>query len=156
MKRFKQKLIVGFVFLFALNSLYSYAANKEPTDIIDTKAEIWELQMTGQTKGTLKMVLKPVQTEKDICTIKGEFSGRIKDHLGGIGNVRCKLKGKIEQDNLLADFRGPADMQRTNVFVKGTMRGTVSKFQGSGSYRLRHAIGSSSGKWTIKKIRISK
>lgn len=141
--------------MFALNSFYSYAADKEPTDIIDTKAEIWELQMTGQTKGTLKMVLKPVQTEKDICSIAGEFSGRIRDHLGGIGKVRCKLKGKIEKDSFLADFTGPADMRMCNVVVRGTMRGTVSKSQGSGTYRLRHARGSSSGKWTIKKIRTS-
>ena len=153
MKRLRHELTVLFLFVFALNSFYSCAARNER---IDTETEIWEFQMTGQTEGKLEMMLKQVEIEKDISSIAGKFSGKIRDHYGGMGWLSCKLKGKIEKNIFLADFTGYADVTKGRVSVWGAMRGTVSNSQGSGTWGLKVSRGSaSSGEWTIKKIRIS-
>jgi len=154
MNRFKQKLIVVFLFVFALGSFYS-CAHKEAADVMDTEAEIWELQLTGETKGKLKMMLKREEIEKDIYSIAGKFSGRIEDHIGGRGKLECKFEGKIEKNTLLADFTGYADMQNAGVSVDGTIKGTISKSQGSGTWSMTHSEGSSAGEWTIKIIKPS-
>jgi hypothetical protein len=152
MSRFTQKLIVVFLFVFALSSFYS-CAHKEPVDIIDTEAEIWELQITGDTEGKLKMMLTRERIEKDIYSIAGNFSGRIKDHIGGTGELQCKLRGKIEKNIFLGDFAGPADMGVMSVYVQGTMKGAISKSQGFGTWSLTHQAGSSAGEWAIKIIK---
>jgi len=56
MNRFKRKLMGPVVVLFALSWFYSNANG--------TEAENWELQMTGDTKGTLKMALGRVRSRK--------------------------------------------------------------------------------------------
>lgn len=154
MNRFKQKLIVVFLFVFALSSFYS-CAHKEAADVIDTEAEIWELQITGETTGKLKMMLKREEIQKDIYSMAGKFSGRIKDHIGGRGKLECKLEGKIEKNTLLASFTGYADMEEAGVRVDGTIKGTISKSQGFGTWSMAHSEGSSAGEWTIKIIKPS-
>jgi hypothetical protein len=152
MKRFKNKLIAVFLFVLALSSFHSSAAHKEPIDIVDTEAETWELQLTGHTKGTLKMTLRRGEIQKHICPIAGEFSGRIEDHIGGTGELRCKLEGKIEKNFLRAYITGHADMEKEPVLLSGTMKGTISQSEGLGTYRIAHPRGSSTGKWTLRKI----
>ncbi len=152
MKKLKHKVIVVFLFVLALNSFYSCAPHK---DRIDTEAEIWEFQMTGLTEGKLEMMLKQVEIEKDISSIAGKFFGRIRDHYGGMGRLRCELEGKIEKNSFLADFTGYADVEKGRVSVTGSMRGTVRNSEGSGTWSLKHMHGFSSGEWTIKKIRTS-
>ena len=151
-KRLKHKVIVVFLFALALNSFYSCVPHKER---IDSEAEMWESQMTGLTEGKLEMMLTQVEIEEDISSIAGKFFGRIRDHYGGMGRLRCELEGKIEKNSFLADFTSYADVEKGRVSVTGSMRGTVWNSQGSGTWSLKHMYGFSSGEWTIKKIRTS-
>lgn len=135
-----------FIFVFALTCFYSYADGAE--------TETWELQLTGEMKGTLKMILKRAQSETEIYSIAGKFSGKIHDYEGGLGRLSCKLKGKIEKGVFVASFTGYADLA-VNVRVKGTMKGTVSKSQGFGTWSLKHSQGSRAGEWTTKRLKPS-
>lgn len=151
-KRFEHKVIVVFLFVLALNSFYSCAPHKE---LIDSEAEMWEFQMTGLTEGKLEMMLKEVEIEKDISSVAGKFFGRIRDHYGGMGRLKCKLEGKIEKNSFLADFTGYADVEKGRVFITGSMRGTVWNSEGSGTWSLKHMYGFSRGEWTIKRMKTS-
>ncbi len=132
------------VVLFVLSWFYSNANG--------TEAEIWELQMTGDTRGTLKMALRRIEVGKDTYSIAGKFSGRIRDHESGPGLLRCKLKGKIEHRTLLADFTSYADTA-SYVRLHGTMKGNLSESQGFGTWSLTHSQGSRAGEWTMKRIK---
>jgi hypothetical protein len=137
--------------VFVLNCFFALA-HQDPADNSDAKDEVWELQLTGGTEGTLKLVLRRAKIEKDIYSIYGEFSGNIIDQIGGQGECICKFKGKIEKNILSADFYGPGVMADTDVELRGTIKGTISDFQGSGTFSLIHSMGFSDGEWTIMKI----
>ncbi|NIQ38805.1 MAG: hypothetical protein GTN81_09465 [Proteobacteria bacterium] len=146
MNRVKKKLMGMFIFVFTLTCFYAFAGGAE--------TEVWELQLTGDIKGTLKMKLERAQNERENYSITGKFSGKIHDYEAGLGRLSCKFKGKIEEGVFVASFTGYADLA-VNVRVKGTMKGTVSRLEGSGSWSLKHSQGSRAGEWMIKKIKAS-
>jgi hypothetical protein len=129
---------------------FSHLACASPDDAENTKTEMWVVQITGQTEGTLKMVLKREKVAESIFSVSGGFSGSIKDHIGGSGDVKCIVKGKIEKNNVLADFKGDANMEDAEIFIRGTMKGTITELQASGKWNVTHSRGESKGKWTIK------
>lgn len=53
----------------------------------------------------------------------------------------------------MASFSGHSDMAEGPSHVSGRMRGTVFKSLGSGTWNAIHSLGSSAGKYTMKKIR---
>jgi hypothetical protein len=151
MNRFKRNLVMLSLFLFGLSSFYS-CAHKEPIGGGNTKVEPWELQLTGETVGTLKMLLERTEVKKGGYAITGKISGAIRDHIGGQGEAGYKLKGKIDNNVLVATLNGHSEMSTGFIFTSGSMRGTVSKSQGSGTWSIRHAGGWSAGEYTMKKI----
>lgn len=152
MNRFKQRFMVIFMPMLLLNYFVA-CAHKETTETAGIQAEVWELKITGDTEGTLKMVLRRAEIKRDTYSIAGEFSGNIIDHIGGQGQCVCKFKGKIEKNILSADFYGPAMMAGIGVQLTGTIKGNVSDSEGLGTFSLIHSMGSSDGEWTIKKIK---
>ena len=152
MENLKLKFIVMFLFILALNYFFA-CAHKEPVVTGDTEAEIWECQLTGGTQGNLNMLIKRTKIENDIYAIAGKLYGKIEDHIGGTGEADYKLEGKIERDVFKASFSGHSEMAEGPSDVSGRMRGTVSKSLGSGTWNAIHSLGSSAGKYTMKKIR---
>jgi hypothetical protein len=150
MTKFRKVLMVVLFLVFVLNCSFALA-HQDPADASDAKAEVWELQLTGDTEGTLELVLRRAKIEKDIYSIKGEFSGNIIDHVGGQGKCVCQLKGIIYKNVVMADFNGPVETADTEVDLKGTMKGTISDTKGFGTFSLTHSMGISDGEWTIKK-----
>jgi hypothetical protein len=152
MARLKLKFIVMFLFVLALNYFFA-CAHKEPAETENTEVEIWELQLTGGTQGNLNMLIKRTKIENDIYAIAGKLYGKIEDHIGGTGEADYKLEGKIERDVFKASFSGHSEMAEGPSDVSGRMRGTVSNSLGSGTWNAIHSLGSSAGKYTMKKIR---
>ena len=70
--------------LFALNFFFSCAHN-EPMRTEGTEVEIWDLRLTGDTQGNIRMLLERTEIEKGIYAIAGKLKGKIDDHVGGIG-----------------------------------------------------------------------
>ena len=152
MASLKLKFIVMFLFVLALNYFFA-CAHKEPAETENTEVEIWELQLTGGTQGNLNMLIKRTKIENDIYAIAGKLYGKIEDHIGGTGEADYKLEGKIERDVFKASFSGHSEMAEGPSDVSGRMRGTVSNSLGSGTWNAIHSLGSSTGKYTMKKIR---
>ncbi len=122
--------------------------------IADVGTEVWELEVTGDSTGKLEMVLERAEIENNIHSVSGKLSGLIHDYHGGPLELRCKLKGKIENNMLLADFTGyAAQVEIGNVYVTGTIRGTIIKSKGLGTWNMKHSMGSSVGECTMKRIR---
>lgn len=145
----KERLIALLVFTAALTPFG--CAHKAPTTDTDAEVEIWQLELTGQTRGKLQMTLGRIETEKDIYSVTGKISGEINDQIGGSGSADYKLVGKIENDVLTLRFNGHSQMAEGSSSVIGTMRGSISKLQGSGTWKVVHALGSSTGQYTMKK-----
>jgi len=118
---------------------------KQSIDIKEAEAKIWELQVTGETVGKLKLLLTRIKIENDIYSITGRISGRIKDHRAGSGTADYKLEGKIEKGIFRAIFSGSSNMEEGPSPTSGSINGTVFKSQGSGKYSVVHPLGSSHG-----------
>lgn len=152
MNRVKQWLTLVFLIAFLPNCFFA-CAHKEVIETTASGAETWKLQLTGQTEGTLELILERAKIEGDSCSVTGKFSGPAVDYHGGAGELRCKLEGTIERNKILADFSGTfTGSEPGTVFITGTMRGTISESQGSGTWSIKHALGSSAGEWAITKI----
>ncbi|MGD2270733.1 MAG: hypothetical protein PVI06_10085 [Desulfobacterales bacterium] len=147
----QHKFILVFMSLALVNALSACAASRLMEDN-QPAVEIWQIEFTGQTVGSLKMTLKRYAVEKGIQPFKGKLSGPIKDHRGGFGDVGFKLKGKINKDVFTASIGGYAHMAEGPSSVSGKMQGKIVGSQGSGTWRVTHALGLSSGKYTMKKI----
>ena len=152
MARLKLEFTVMFLIALALNYFFA-CAHKEPTETGDAEVEIWELQLTGGTQGNLNMRIKRTKIENGVYALTGKLYGKIDDHIGGKGEADYKLEGKIEKDVFKASFSGHSEMAEGPSDVSGRMRGTISKSQGSGTWNALHALGSSAGSYTMKKIR---
>jgi len=99
------------------------------------------------------MLFKKSEIENGVYAIAGKLYGKIDDHIGGKGEADYKLEGKIEGDFFKASFSGHSEMAEGPSYVKGSMNGTISKAQGSGTWSALHSLGPSSGKYTMKKSR---
>ena len=153
MTRLNSRFNTLFLLVFSMGYLFS-CAHGDQIDPGDPEVEIWELQLTGQTQGTLSMLIKRTKIENDIYAIAGKFYGKIDDHIGGKGEADYKLEGRIEGDFFKASFSGHSEMAEGPSYVSGSMNGTISKSQGSGTWRALHSLGPSTGKYTMKKSRL--
>ena len=127
-------------------------SHKQSIDIKKFEAEIWELQLSGEVVGTLKLTLTRIKIKNDIYTITGTISGRIKDQRVGNGTADYKLEGKIEKSFFNGNLSGTSKMEVGSSSTSGTIIGMVFKSQGSGTYSVLHALGSSHGYYIMKKI----
>jgi hypothetical protein len=149
MSKFSQNIIGVFLFVLTL-ACASACTHKEPVDTLDSGTETWELQIKGETEAQYRMLFKRVRVEKDVWSIEGEFSGIAEDHIGGRGMVRCQFHGKIEKNNLEADFTGHGDMA-VSLSLSGSLWGILYDSKGSGEWRGSHQEGQSKGRWTMKR-----
>jgi hypothetical protein len=124
------------------------------TQTVTAKAdvEVWEVQLSGQTVGRLKMNLKRHKIENDIQTFKGKLFGPIEDNRAGRGHADYKLKGKINKGVFTASLGGYSNMTAGSSSVSGSMKGKIAGSQGSGTWRVVHGLGTSTGKFTMKKL----
>jgi hypothetical protein len=152
MERLKLKFSAVFLCVVALNHFFS-CAHKESTVTGDTEVETWELQLTGDTQGRLKLLIMRTKIENDTYAIAGKLYGKIEDHIGGPGQAAYELEGKIEKDVFKARFSGHSDMAEGPSDVSGHMRGSVFKSRGSGTWNAVHSLGSSAGNYSMKIIR---
>ncbi len=143
-----RKISHGFVFLFALTLILA-CSHQQPLESKDKDVEIWELRISGQTRGNLKMIVKRVEIDKDRYSITGKISGAIVDHKAGIGDAAYNFEGKIENNVLKASFGGYSKTSAGISMVKGRMDGTVEGIRGSGSWSVSHDLGFSSGEYTM-------
>ena len=150
MSKYSQRIILVFLFVFTLTCSPA-CTHKESVGMPDSGTEVWELQINGETEAKYRMLLKRVRVENDVCSISGEFSGMADDHIGGRGMVKCRFHGKIERNNLKADFKGHGDMA-VSLSLSGSFWGTLSVSKGSGEWRVSHEEGQSKGQWTMKRI----
>ena len=97
MTRFNLRFNALLLLVFSMSYLFS-CAHGDQIDPGDPEVEIWELQLTGQTQGTLSMLIKRTKIQNDIYVIAGKFYGKIHDHIGGKGEANYKLEGRIEGD----------------------------------------------------------
>jgi hypothetical protein len=153
MSRLNSRFNAFLLFVFSIGCLFS-CVHGDQIDPEDTQVEIWELQLTGQTQGTLSMLIKRTKIQNDIYVIAGKFYGEIDDHIGGKGEADYKLEGRIEGDIFKASFSGHSEMAEGPSYVNGSMNGTIFKSQGSGTWSASHSLGPSSGKYTMKKSRL--
>lgn len=153
MSRLNSRFNAFLLYVFSIGCLFS-CAHGDQIDPGGPEIEIWELQLTGQTQGTLSMLIKRTKIQNDIYVIAGKFYGKIHDHIGGKGEADYKLEGRIEGDFFKASFSGHSEMAEGPSYVNGSMKGTISKSQGSGTWRALHALGPSTGKYTMKKSRL--
>jgi hypothetical protein len=150
MKKFFQRIIVVFLFISML--IFPAACkHKGPVDRPDSGMEVWELRVKGETEATYRMLLKRVRVEKDVWSIKGDFSGIAEDHIGGRGMVKCSFHGKIEGNVLKADFMGHGDMA-VSLHLSGSLWGTLYDSRGSGGWKVSHQEGQSKGQWVMKRV----
>jgi hypothetical protein len=149
--KLKKNLMVLFLFVFVPICFFT-CSHKQSIDIKKTEAEIWELQVTGEIVGKLKLSLKRIKIKNDIFTITGKISGRLKDKRAGTGTAEYKLEGKIEKSVFNGTFSGNSNMEVGSSPTSGTIKGMVFKSQGYGKYSVLHALGSSHGYYIMKKI----
>ncbi len=151
----KPKLMLSFLIVFVPFSIFT-CSPKKSIDINEAEAEagaeIWELQVTGESEGNLKMLLWRIKIENDIYSITGKISGKIKDHRSGTGTVDYKLEGRIERGNLKANLRGIAKMGAGHVPSTSRISGKIFNSKGWGQYTSAAALGSSHGYYIMRKI----
>lgn len=153
MTRLNSRFNTLFLLVFSMSYLFS-CAHGDQIDPGDAEVEIWELQLTGQTQGTLSMLIKRTKVENDIYVIAGKFYGKIDDHIGGKGEADYKLEGRIEGDFFKASFSGHSEMAEGPSDVNGSMNGTIFLSHGSGTWSALHSLGPSTGKYTMKKSKL--
>ena len=132
--------------------------HKEATVIEDAHQEIWDLRISGDTKGRCTMVLRQSKTKKGFYSVSAEFSGKIEDKGWGAGILNFKLEGKTRKDVFTSDIGGLVDMMDgdaagSSFNVLGKMNGSLSESQGSGTWSVTHAHGAPGGKWEASRIR---
>jgi hypothetical protein len=143
--------MVFFLFVFVPICFFT-CSHKQSLDLRETTAEIWELQLSGEIVGNLKLSLTRIKINNGIYTITGEISGKLKDRRAGTGTAEYELEGKIEKSVFNGNFSGSSKMEIGSSPTSGTIRGMVYEFQGSGKYSVLHALGSSHGYYIMKKI----
>ena len=151
MTNIKGRYIAGLIFLFLLGC-FSICVHNAPTEASDAEVETWDLRFMGQTEGSLKMILVRTKIDKEVYSIKGKISGPIDDHIGGSGEAKLKIKGKIENGVLMAKLTGQAEMNEYCSGVNGTMKGNISDSQGNGTFRVSHMGGDSTGEYSTNRI----
>jgi len=151
MAKFKKHLVVFILFVFVPICFFT-CSHKQSIDIKETEAEIWELQLTGEIVGNLKLSLTRIKIKNDIYTITGKISGRLKDRRAGTGTAEYELEGKIEKSVFNGNFSGSSKMEVGSSPTSGTIQGMVFESQGSGKDSVLHALGSSHGYYIMKKI----
>jgi hypothetical protein len=134
---------------------FAVCDHKELNEPGDIEVEIWELQLTGQTVGTLKLTLYRTKMNEDAFYVTGEMSGAIRDHRGGLGEADYKLKGKIKKNIFSVSINGDSEMAEGPSVVYGSMKGSFADSHGSGTWHVAHNRGTSSGEYTMKKIHSS-
>lgn len=152
MSNLKQKHIGFFLVFFALTYLFS-CAHQQPIDTKDKDVEVWEIKFSGQTKGKLELLMKRVEIGEGMYSILGKISGPINDHRAGPGEVDFKFKGKIENKVFSVKLGGHSETAAGPSSIFGKMNGTVEMLQGSGQWAISHALGSSTGKYAMVKLR---
>ena len=105
MARLNSRFLVVLLFVFSMSYFFA-CAHRGLIDTADTEVEIWELQLTGQTQGTLSMLIKRTKIPNDIYVIAGKFYGKIDDHIGGKGKADYKLEGRFKGGFFKANFSG--------------------------------------------------
>jgi hypothetical protein len=148
-------MFIPFVTFVAILSILFACASQTPTIAGKANVEAWEVELTGQTVGKLKMTLKRYYVESDIHSFKGKLTGPIQDHRGGFGDAEFNVKGKINKSVFTTNIGGYANMSEGPSTVSGSMKGKIISSQGSGTWRIIHALGISTGKFTMKKIESS-
>ena len=143
--------MVFFLFVFVPICFFT-CSHKQSIDLSETTAEIWELQLSGEIVGNLKLSLTRIKVNNGIYTITGEISGKLKDRRAGTGTAEYELEGKIEKSVLNGNFSGSSKMEIGSSPTSGTIKGMVFESQGSGKYSVLHALGSSHGYYIMKKI----
>ena len=146
-----QKIAVVGLAMAALVSFNS-CAHTDSSGRQDPRTEVWDMQLTGETVGQLKMLLNRKEIERDVYSIEGEFSGMAIDHIGGGGMVECTYQGKITRNDLKFDFSGTGNMMAL-VHLRGSFWGTLYDTEGKGKYYLSHEQGSSNGEWRMKRVK---
>ena len=151
MATLKNHLTVFFLFVFVPIG-FSTCSHRQPIDLRETTAEIWELQLSGEIVGNLKLSLSRTKINNDIYAVTGEISGRLKDRRAGTGTAEYELEGKIEKSVFNGTFSGSSRMEIGSSPTSGTIKGMVFESQGSGKYSVLHALGSSHGYYIMKKV----
>jgi len=152
MSDLKAKHIGFYLFVFAL-SYFVACAHQQPIDPKDKDVEVWELKLSGQTEGKLEMMMKRTEISEGMYSIIGKISGEIDDHRAGSGEADFNFKGKIENNVFSVNIGGQAEMTEGPSSVVGKMNGTFETGQGSGHWTVSHALGISSGKYVMVKLR---
>ena len=151
MFRFTFRLYLLIVLIFAMNFLFACRSNI-PTDDVNHRSEIWEVELSGNADGKLTMNLALAQTGKDIYSLSGNISGLFNDHLWGSGDAEWELTGEIINKSIEISFSGSSDMAEGPSQVTGKAKGTISKFKGSGTWDIFiHARGKRAGTFAMKK-----
>ena len=152
MSKMKMKHLGFFLFIFTLTSFFA-CAHQQSIDPNDTNVEVWKIKFSGQTKGNLEMVMKRVPIGNDTYSVFGKISGPIDDHRGGYGEAKFNFNGKIEKKVFSARLGGRADAAEGPSSINGKMKGNFELVQGTGQWTIFHALGSSSGKYVMVKLR---
>lgn len=149
MIKMKETLIVCFCIIVSLNALG--CANMAPSVAKDAETEIWQLEFSGQTRGNLELTLHRVETQMGVYSVSGTLVGEVEDHLGGSGEADFALKGIIKDGVLKSSLNGSAAVAEGLSSTDGTLQGTISDLEGSGTWTIMHTLGSSSGNYTMKR-----
>jgi hypothetical protein len=144
---------LGFFLLFFSLTYFFACTHQQPIDPKDINVEVWEIKLRGQTEGNLEMLMKRDEIGDGIYSIFGKISGPIDDHRGGFGEANYKFKGKITNNVFIIYLVGHSEMAEGPSSILGKMNGSVASFQGSGQWNVSHALGSSSGKYVMIKLR---
>ena len=98
------------------------------------------------------MTLTRTEVAHGTFSIKGKVSGEINDYIGGNGEARFKLKGKIKNNVIKMNLKGQAEMTQGPTSITGKMEGNITDTKGSGTFRVQHIGGASTGEYTIRRI----
>lgn len=148
--KMKGNLIACVVFIILLS--FHGCASTPPSVTKDAEVEFWQLELSGQTQGNLEMTLQRAETQKGVYSISGKIVGEIKDHLGGEGKGDYKIKGSVKDGVLKANLTGHSRVTEGLSAITGNIQGKLFNMEGSGTWNMNHALGSSSGSYTIKKM----
>ena len=131
--------------------LFIACAGTEPSAPEGVETEIWRLELTDQTRGTLEMTLWRQENQPGVHVTGGKISGKIEDHLGGAGQISITFKGSITDGVFKASLSGKSKLTEGPSPVTGTIQGNLSDSKGSGTYRTKHKLGTSKGGYTMIK-----
>ena len=120
----------------------------------DADTDKWIGKISGMAEGDLELFIKQTQDQGGFYPVKGPFVMNLSRTAGGYGNVtvRGRMKGKVKKGIMEAKIFGDAQVEDTFYRISGEMRGTISKTQAFGTWKIRHIEGTHSGKWTAEKV----